>query len=1158
MRRTRLLVVAVLVAGLSSPVAAQAGPETRPDGDLRTITLITGDRVSVDGAGNPVGVEGRPGTHFVRYVRDEHRYVVPVDALDDVEQDRLDRRFFDVTALLDFGYDDARTAHIPLLTGGNALRAANAVPKAEAARWWAGRGAGALAADKLWLDGKARLALDESVPMVGAPAAWEAGYDGAGVTVAVLDTGYDRQHPELAEAVAVARDFTGEGVQDDNGHGTHVAATIAGRGDRYRGVAKGAKLAVGRVCGRDVGCPESAIIAGMEWAVREAGAKVVNLSLGGDQSDGTDPLSLAVNRLTAETGALFVVAAGNAGERRKVSAPAAADEALAVANLTKRGVLSEWSSRGPRVGDHAVKPDLAAPGTDIVAARAKGTLPDEAVDELHARLSGTSMASPHVAGAAAILAQRNPTWTARELKAQLMATADPLQDTSANVGTGLLDAGRAVTQQVRADVGSVSFGLLHWPHTEPVERTITYRNDSARPVTLTLTHDLGGNFALPSTVDIAAGGAAPVTVQLDPRKGNGTFYGTVRATADGISVTTAVGAYVQEERHTLTVKATARDGKPPLTGYVLAVDLGTGQSTFIPFDAEGNGSARLPVADYAVLGRIHEFSPLASWFTPISMTEVAGRTTTTRDVTLTLDARQARPVTVALNDATVQPLHRQAELRLAPRPDKVTTISGPVEGSTPTYALTFGDPLPNFDYLTLLKAARPRISLTGHSLPLRYFAGSGYLAPGAHRLRTARPDGDVTGALVVADATGEDEFSLAHRLKDAGAAAVLVLGPSGFPRPDEQTAIPVLNAADHGAADLLASIGEEVTLTAVDTAPTSYHLFYPEQGALPAGKTYRVRKADLAEVKAQYRSSGADGMVGQRVYPTRNGAIHNSGMLLDEVVVAPVSRTEYYSAGNGIGWYREHGIGRMFGPDARDPEAGNWSDHEPVTYQPGHSYHTTWNPAVASPRLRGTSVVPWAVGGGVRRTGDEIDARISPFATRTAVESWRRTASGSLTLTRNGIPVGTATNPWQARWPVTADPATYALTVTATRTAPQVQLSSAVTTTWTFTSSAATSGPLPLLEVDYTIPLDLRNSAKANVPLPVRFTATRQAGAGTTTLRDLKAYASFDDGATWLPVRSFVPRGGKAGGHVSLRVVATDTDGNTVDQTVLRAYRLRP
>jgi subtilisin family serine protease len=1150
-RRARWLVVAVLAAELLSPVAAQAAPVA--GAQARTITLITGDRVVVDGQGALVRIEGRPGARFVRYVEEGHQFVVPEDALDEVAQDRVDKRFFDVTALLDFGYDDAGTDRIPLLADGP--RASAAIVKSEAARWWADRPVGVQAAGKLWLDGKARITLDQSVPMVGAPAAWQAGFDGGGVTVAVLDTGYDQAHPELKDVVVAARDFTGEGIQDDVGHGTHVAATVAGRGGRYSGVAKGATLAIGRVCGT-WGCPESAIIAGMEWAAREVRAKVVNLSLGGDQSDGSDPLSRAVDRLTAETGTLFVVAAGNDYTYRKVSAPAAADGALAVANLTKQGQLHESSSRGPRLRDYAVKPDLAAPGTDIVAARAGGTLPDEAVDDLHARLTGTSMAAPHVAGAAAILAQRHPTWTAPQLKAQLMASAKPVADSPDHVGTGLLDVNRAVGQPVRADVGSLSFGLLEWPHPTVHERTVTYHNDADQPVTLEIGHDLGAGFTVPSSVTVPAHGSAPVVVRLDPRKGVGTFFGHVRATADGVALTTSVGAYVQEERHSLTVEVTGRDGKAPSNEFLLVVDLKTGKSTTLLLDADGRGTATLPVSDYAVLGRVEQHSALAGWYTPVSVTEVAGKVSLASDVGVKLNAADGKPITVELNDDRVRPLHRDVDLSVPMEPGKSSGVTGPVEGSTPVYGLSFGDPLPQLTYSTTLKAAQPRVALDGTGLPVRYADASPYLAPGTHRFRTARRDGDVTGALVVVEGA-DDLYGLAQELKDAGAAAVLLLGPLPFPD-SPQTALPVLSASDHGAEDLLAHIGGEVAVHAVDSSPVSYNLFFPERGALPSGKTYRVQRGELAEVEARYRSSGGDGLVRQRLYPVHDGAtVKNLGVVMDEALVAPVARTEYYSAGNGIGWYQEGFIGRMFGVDARDPLVGIWSDLEPVAFRPGRQYRRDWNAAVAAPRLGGTSVVQWAAGGGVTRTGDAIEAEVSPFATRDAVESWTVTGYGSMDLKRDGVSLGFTGDPRRGRWQVPAEPGRYELSLDAARAAPQLELSTNVRTTWGFTSAGTAEGRLPLLQVGYGIPLDLRNSARAAVPLPVRFTAARQAGAGKATVRELKAFASFDDGVTWTPVRTIVPARGKPGGYVSLRVVASDTDGNTVDQTVLRAYRLR-
>ncbi|MDQ3580075.1 MAG: S8 family serine peptidase, partial [Actinomycetota bacterium] len=186
----------------------------------------------------------------------------------------------------------------------------------------------------LWLDGISKPTLDVSVPQIGAPTAWSAGYTGAGVTVGVLDTGIDAEHPDLRGKVVERSDFTGTGAEDQVGHGTHVAGIIAGSGAasdaRYRGVAPDAKLIDAKVC-TTFGCPDSAVIAGMEWIAPRA--KVVNMSLGGAYSDGTDPVSRALNDLSARHGTLFVVAAGNdraldtPDPLASVTAPAAADSA---------------------------------------------------------------------------------------------------------------------------------------------------------------------------------------------------------------------------------------------------------------------------------------------------------------------------------------------------------------------------------------------------------------------------------------------------------------------------------------------------------------------------------------------------------------------------------------------------------------------------------------------------------------------------------------------------------------------------------------------------------------------------------------------------------------------------------------------------------------
>src|SRR5262249_41630567 len=133
---------------------------------------------------------------------------------------------------------------------------------------------------KIWLDGKVHADLAESTAQIGAPAAWAAGLDGSGVKVAVLDTGADLNHPDLAGRVSTAVSFVpGEGVTDGNGHGTHTLSTVGGSGAASggleRGVAPGANLMVGKVLGDDGVGDDSWIIAGMEWAATQ-GARVIS------------------------------------------------------------------------------------------------------------------------------------------------------------------------------------------------------------------------------------------------------------------------------------------------------------------------------------------------------------------------------------------------------------------------------------------------------------------------------------------------------------------------------------------------------------------------------------------------------------------------------------------------------------------------------------------------------------------------------------------------------------------------------------------------------------------------------------------------------------------------------------------------------------------
>jgi subtilisin family serine protease len=205
-----------------------------------------------------------------------------------------------------------------------------------------------------WLDRRFRATdLDPNLTQIGAPAAWSAGLTGEGVKVAVLDTGIDTTHLDLRGGkVVAAADFAGSGSTTDRvGHGTHVASIVAGAGARSggerRGVAFEASLVNGKVLDDFGFGSESGIIAGMEWAARQR-ARVVNMSLGGWPTDGSDPMSLAVDRLTARYRTLFVISAGNSGPGdQTVEHPGVSLSALTVGAVDVGDELADFSSRGP-------------------------------------------------------------------------------------------------------------------------------------------------------------------------------------------------------------------------------------------------------------------------------------------------------------------------------------------------------------------------------------------------------------------------------------------------------------------------------------------------------------------------------------------------------------------------------------------------------------------------------------------------------------------------------------------------------------------------------------------------------------------------------------------------------------------------------------------
>jgi len=301
----------------------------------------------------------------------------------------------------------------------------------------------------IWPNQHVQAFLNESVPYINADDVWSLDADGQpcavtgkpcligqGVTIGIIDTGVDYTHPDLGGClgqgckVIGGYDFVNEDEDpaDDYGHGTHVAAIAAGDGT-LRGVAPGASIVAYKVLDEYGSGTWEAVIAALERAVdpNQDGdtsdhLDVVNLSLGGS-GDPDDPASRAVDR-AAQGGVVVVVAAGNWGPwPGMIGSPGTARRAITVgASWHTADWLTDFSSRGPTsIG--TVKPDLTAPGDEICAARSQDIGYDTCLDERHVRLSGTSMATPHVAGVAALLLQKQPTWSPDQIKYALRSTA---------------------------------------------------------------------------------------------------------------------------------------------------------------------------------------------------------------------------------------------------------------------------------------------------------------------------------------------------------------------------------------------------------------------------------------------------------------------------------------------------------------------------------------------------------------------------------------------------------------------------------------------------------------------------------------------------------------------------------------------------------------
>ncbi len=302
--------------------------------------------------------------------------------------------------------------------------------------------------EQVWPDLPVHTCLNVSVPKIEAPKVWALGIKGDGIKVAIVDTGIDDTHPDFSGRIVATKSFVGSSARDDNGHGTHVAGIAAGTGaksgGKYVGVAPAASLYIAKVLDAGGGGSMSGVMAGIEWAVLEQKVQVINLSLGGaGPCDGTDALSTMCDEAVQQAGVVMCVAAGNSGPAAKtVGSPGCARFVITVGAVDDNDRMASFSSRGP-TADGRVKPDLVYPGVNIVAPRAAGTTMGTVVEEGYVSASGTSMATPHSTGVAALMLQANPELTAEQVKTLMMAGVINIGALPNEQGAGRGDAYRA-------------------------------------------------------------------------------------------------------------------------------------------------------------------------------------------------------------------------------------------------------------------------------------------------------------------------------------------------------------------------------------------------------------------------------------------------------------------------------------------------------------------------------------------------------------------------------------------------------------------------------------------------------------------------------------------------------------------------------------------
>lgn len=1247
---SRTALVAASAAALAVTVAVPSGAVegTAPDAGrplvgsaaaaakstTATVTLVTGDRVLVttDTHGNrtATALPAADGSTPLLQTRQSGKdlYVYPDSAAEALAAGRVDEELFNVTGLIRQGYDDAHSATLPLIatydTSVDVARSAPATPrgaergpvlapvdgvalkadKKKAADFWAdvsaprSRAAGDL--KKLWLDAKVKALLDQSTKQVHADEAWAAGYDGKGTKVAVLDTGVDTEHPDLKGRVAASKNFTDSADADDHqGHGTHTTSTVGGTGaasgGKQKGVAPGTTLLNGKVLNDSGSGATSWIIAGMQWAVDE-GADVVSMSLGNpSELDCSDPMAQATQELARSAkNTLFVIAAGNAGPSlNSVSSPGCVPDVLTVGAVDHDDATASFSSRSPVQRTHTLKPEIAAPGVAISAAAAGGR-----GVYAYQSMSGTSMATPHVAGAAAIVKERHPDWSARQIKEALVSSADSgIPGDVRETGGGRLDVKAAIDQTVLG-ADAVQGGTFNWPQDKSDRTTVqvpyTNTTDKAVQLKLSVARVTGndgstvrsGVAALGArTVTVPAGGTVQVPLKLDPAARlkvaqYGDVTGRVLATGPGgTHLSTPFSLYVQPETVTLRVKVLDRLGKPADGASSLDL-IGTDDASGERRYNEGATDQTYQVRPGAYFLSSFVATPATDGGTLVDSATYLGRPQLdlTKDTTVVLDARKAHKLSVRTDRASEV---RGATLGFARTFGTDSWLhAATVQGSRTVrgyYADVQGKAKDGtFEFDSFWRAAAPQISAFG-------VTGGPALHPLTGSTNSSNLDGTGTAPIVDGKSGTADELAAAKgklalvKLPEGGSAsavatAAVKAGVKGVVLYREAAGrwypsvgfvgapLPVLaleSAEGEALAARIATGDTTLHWKATAKSPYVYTLAFPETGQIRDDRTYRVDDDGLARNQATYRAMGtATDYIDLPSVTRPSGLAASFGDI--ETVPAPSTRTELYSTGStGFG----HQVSSSF----------PWGEFmiDPVrTYKKGERRTEEWYGGAVAPTTPLDEAGAPALA--AERQGNQIG--VAPGFWGDGQHQGVQGSFGDIggvSLRRDGEEIGASGWPYGV-FDVPADDSAYDLTLETHKIGSKVwNRSDGTVTTWSFRSHLdedAYSQGIPLLFPHLTLPEDGLKTLAARDGQKIGLSVTGHAGYTPGALTKVALSYSYDDGATWTEAATAgrggawtatVDHGGAAGKQVTLKARLTDSKGNSVTQTVTRAYDVR-